>query len=133
LLERHGTLPLGQLRDVVNQICKGLQAAHSAGVVHRDLKPGNILIDDHKQVKIIDFGLAALPHLEGMTATGVILGTPEYMAPEQIRGRTVDARTDIYALGAVIYHALTGRPPFRGESAWQTPRVFPIVPFLSQH
>jgi serine/threonine-protein kinase len=116
LLERHGTLPLDQLRDITQQICRGLEAAHEAGVVHRDLKPLNILIDARQQVKIIDFGLARLPHLEGMTATGMILGTPEYMAPEQIRGRAVDPRTDIYALGAVMYHALVGHPPFRGDS-----------------
>jgi serine/threonine-protein kinase len=116
LLRRHKTLPLVQLTDIVRQCCNGLEAAHQAGVVHRDLKPGNILIDENQQVKIIDFGLARMTHLEGMTATGLILGTPEYMAPEQIRGRPVDARTDIYALGAVIYHALVGRPPFAGVS-----------------
>ncbi|MEZ4446655.1 MAG: serine/threonine-protein kinase [Polyangiaceae bacterium] len=117
LIDRHGTVPLAQLRDIASQICAGLTAAHEAGVVHRDLKPGNVLIDARHQVKIIDFGLARLPHLEGMTATGMILGTPEYMAPEQIRGRPVDARTDVYALGAVLYHGLTGRPPFSGDSA----------------
>ncbi len=115
LLDRHGTLPLPQLRQVVAQMCAGLDAAHAAGVVHRDLKPGNVLIDG-TSVKIIDFGLARLAHIEGMTATGMILGTPEYMAPEQIRGQPVDARTDVYGLGAVIYHALTGRPPFSGDS-----------------
>ncbi len=115
LLSRHGTLPLPQLRDLVSQVCAGLGAAHEVGVVHRDLKPGNILVDG-ANVKIIDFGLARVSHVEGMTATGMILGTPEYMAPEQIRGRPVDARTDIYALGAVMYHALTGRPPFSGDS-----------------
>jgi serine/threonine-protein kinase len=116
LLARHGTIPLAQLRPMVVQVCAGLGAAHGAGVVHRDLKPGNILIDENQQVKIIDFGLARMPHAEGMTATGLILGTPEYMAPEQIRGRAVDARTDIYALGAVIYHALVGKPPFGGDT-----------------
>jgi serine/threonine-protein kinase len=115
LLERHGTLPVAQLRSIVAQVCAGLAAAHEAGVVHRDLKPGNILIDG-SNVKIIDFGLARLAHIEGMTATGMILGTPEYMAPEQIRGKPVDPRTDIYALGAVIYHALAGRPPYSGDS-----------------
>jgi len=117
LIERHGKVPLPQLRTIASQICAGLSAAHEAGVVHRDLKPGNILIDERQHVKIIDFGLARLPHLEGMTATGMIIGTPEYMAPEQIRGRAVDPRTDIYALGAVLYHALTGRPPYQGDSA----------------
>jgi len=116
LLQRQGTIALPQLRDLIGQICQGLEAAHSAGVVHRDLKPANILIDDAQQVKIIDFGLARLPHLEGMTATGMILGTPEYMAPEQIRGKAVDPRSDIYALGAVLYHALVGQPPFVGDT-----------------
>ncbi len=116
LISRHGVLPVGQLRPIAAQICGGLEAAHKAGVVHRDLKPHNVLIDERQQVKIIDFGLARLPHIEGMTATGLILGTPEYMAPEQIRGQPVDARTDIYALGAVLYHALTGKPPFAGDS-----------------
>jgi len=116
MLRRHGRLEPHTLRPIVAQICAALEVAHGAGVVHRDLKPGNILLDDRQQVKVIDFGLAALPHLEGMTATGMILGTPEYMAPEQIRGQPVDARTDIYALGALMFHALVGHPPFRGDS-----------------
>jgi serine/threonine-protein kinase len=116
MLARHGRVEAAQLRPWVAQICSGLEAAHQVGVVHRDLKPGNILIDETQRVKIIDFGLARLPHIEGMTATGMILGTPEYMSPEQIRGRNVDARSDIYSLGAVIYHALVGKPPFSGDS-----------------
>lgn len=116
LVSRHGVLPLTRVRDVALQILEGLAAAHEAGVVHRDLKPGNLLLDEYQRVKIIDFGLARLPHLEGMTATNMIVGTVEYMAPEQIRGGSVDARTDIYALGAVLYHALTGRPPFAGDT-----------------
>ncbi|HZO12423.1 MAG TPA: serine/threonine-protein kinase [Polyangiaceae bacterium] len=116
IIKRHGTVAPSQLRPWAAQICEGLEAAHRVGVVHRDLKPGNILIDEAQRVKIIDFGLARLPHIEGMTATGLILGTPEYMSPEQIRGRNVDARSDIYSLGAVLYHALVGRPPFSGDS-----------------
>ncbi len=116
LIRRHGTLPPSQLRPIAAQICGGLDAAHQAGVVHRDLKPHNVLVDERQQVKIIDFGLARLPHLEGMTATGLILGTPEYMAPEQIRGQPVDARSDLYSFGAMLYHALTGKPPFSGDS-----------------
>jgi serine/threonine-protein kinase len=116
LLQRHGTLSLVQVREVAAQMCDGLQAAHDVGVIHRDLKPANVLLDEHQRVKIIDFGLARLPHLEGMTTTGMIVGTPEYMAPEQIRGGAVDGRTDLYALGALLYHMLCGRPPFTGEN-----------------
>ncbi|MBW2523914.1 MAG: serine/threonine protein kinase, partial [Deltaproteobacteria bacterium] len=117
LIHRHGVLPLDLLRGLTVEVCQGLQAAHDAGVVHRDLKPSNILIDEHQHAKIIDFGLARLAQLEGMTATGAILGTPEYMSPEQVRGQPADARSDLYSLGAMLYHALTGQPPFTGESA----------------
>lgn len=116
LLDRHGQLPLPQVRQIAAQICDGLAAAHAQGIVHRDLKPGNVLIDDQQRVKLIDFGLARLPNLEGMTATGIIMGTPEYMAPEQIKSGAVDPRSDIYALGALLFHCLTGRPPFTGET-----------------
>ena len=116
LLDRHGQLPLPQVRQIAAEICDGLSAAHGQGIVHRDLKPGNVLLDDHQRVKIIDFGLARLPNLEGMTATGMIMGTPEYMAPEQIKSGAVDPRSDIYSLGALLYHCICGRPPFTGET-----------------
>jgi serine/threonine-protein kinase len=116
LLARRGALPLDEARDLLGQAADGLAAAHRAGVIHRDLKPQNVLVDASRRVKRIDFGLAKASFMEGMTATGLILGTPEYMAPEQIRGRPVDARTDIYAFGCVAFHVLAGAPPFRGES-----------------
>lgn len=116
LIHKHGTLPLAKLREILIGICEGLAAAHAQGVVHRDLKPGNVIVMPNGQVKIIDFGLARVANLEGMTTTGMLLGTPEYMAPEQIKGGAIDARTDVYALGALTYHALTGRPPFTGDT-----------------
>jgi len=120
VIRRNGVMPVDRVRTITQQICEGLTAAHEAGVVHRDLKPENILLaagPSGPSVKIIDFGIAKLADLEGMTATRIILGTPQYMAPEQIRGRPVDARTDLYALGIVLYEALSGKPPFDGNSA----------------
>jgi hypothetical protein len=114
---QRGVVPLEDARDYLRQICEGLEAAHQAGVVHRDLKPGNVLIGERGVVKIIDFGLATTTFGEGLTATGAILGTPHYMAPEQVRGKSVDARSDIYALGALAYHLVCGRPPFAGDNA----------------
>ena len=116
MLGRRGALPLDEVHDVAVQAADGLAAAHRAGVIHRDLKPQNVLVDGGRRVKLIDFGLAKASFLDGMTATGLILGTPEYMAPEQVRGRPVDARTDIYAFGCVLFHMLAGFPPFRGEN-----------------
>lgn len=117
VLTRQGRLPVASVRSLALQLLDGLGAAHQQGVVHRDLKPANVLLDATQQVKIIDFGLARLPHLEGMTTTGMILGTPEYMAPEQIRGKgPVDHRADLYAVGAVLHHCLAGSPPFSGEN-----------------
>jgi serine/threonine-protein kinase len=86
-------------------------------VIHRDLKPSNVLVGERGAVKIIDFGLATTLAGDGLTATGAILGTPHYMAPEQVRGKNVDVRTDIYALGALSYHLVAGRPPFSGDNA----------------
>ena len=116
VLERRRLLPLAEALPMLAQICQALDAAHAAGVVHRDLKPQNVLVNERKELRVIDFGIAKAMYLEGLTATGLILGTPHYMAPEQIRGLPVDPRADIYSLGAMAYHMLCGKPPFVGDS-----------------
>ncbi len=116
VIAQRGIVPIKDVQDMLSQIVTGLEAAHAAGVVHRDLKPSNVLVGERGAIKIIDFGLATTGMAEGLTATGAILGTPHYMAPEQVRGKTVDARTDIYALGALAYHLVCGRPPFSGDN-----------------
>jgi len=102
---------------LLQQICAGLAEAHKAKVVHRDLKPGNILINDKDQVKIVDFGLsaAANPGASRLTRSGLVIGTPTYMSPEQIRGGALDGRSDIYSLGILLYELFTGIPPYSGS------------------
>ncbi len=117
LIAQRGIVPMKDIQDILSQVANGLEAAHQAGVIHRDLKPGNVLVGERGAVKIIDFGLATTMAGDGLTATGAILGTPHYMAPEQVRGKPVDARTDIYSLGALAYHLVCGRPPFAGDNA----------------
>jgi hypothetical protein len=95
VIAQRGIVPLEDVRDILRQIAGGLEAAHQAGVIHRDLKPSNVLVGERGAVKIIDFGLATTAMAEGLTATGTMLGTPHYMAPEQVRGKTVDARSDL--------------------------------------
>lgn len=117
VLRRQGVVAPQVLRTVLVDVCAGLGAAHAAGVTHRDLKPENILIHGGAHAKIIDFGIAKMAELEGMTATRMILGTPQYMSPEQIRGLPVDARSDLYALAVVAFEALTGKAPYASGSA----------------
>jgi eukaryotic-like serine/threonine-protein kinase len=116
-IKRNGPLSMMQGFNIAAQICDGLEAAHREGVIHRDLKSQNIILDPANRVKIIDFGLARTAHMEGMTATGLIMGTPEYMSPEQVSGQKIDERADIYSLGIILYEIFTGRVPFTGESA----------------
>lgn len=117
VIKQNGPYSLAQGAQIAFQICDGLEGAHRQGVIHRDLKSQNIIMNEAGELKIIDFGLASCSHQEGMTATGLILGTPEYMAPEQVAGKKVDERADIYSFGIILYEIFTGRVPFTGDSA----------------
>jgi len=99
------------------QICRGLQAAHEQGIIHRDIKPQNVLIDHKGEVKLMDFGIARVAEAkEGMTQAGLIVGTPHYMSPEQVQGKLLDPRSDVYSVGILIYEALVGAKPFSAPS-----------------
>jgi tetratricopeptide (TPR) repeat protein len=111
-----GQLSPGQALSVVKQVCEGLAEAHRLGVVHRDLKPGNIMIDREGNVRIMDFGIARSLKAKGITRTGTMIGTPEYMSPEQVEGLETDQRSDLYSLGVILYEMVTGRIPFDGET-----------------
>jgi len=116
LIRRIGQLPIGKSVAIANQICEGLAEAHRLGVVHRDLKSNNIMIDKEGNVRIMDFGIARSLEAKGITGAGVIIGTPEYMSPEQVEGSEVDQRSDIYSLGVILYEMVTGRVPFEGDT-----------------
>ena len=129
ILNERGRFPPGEVLEILEPVCSALQAAHEMGIVHRDLKASNIFIGNvggERVVKLLDFGIAKLMHPDagegGLTVVGTRLGTSYTMAPEQIRGDGVDARTDIYALGVVLYHLVTGQYPFRAETMTEIER-----------
>jgi serine/threonine protein kinase len=102
---------------VTRQICRGLQAAHEQGIIHRDIKPQNVLIDAKGEVKLMDFGIARMAETpESMTQAGLIVGTPHYMSPEQVQGKQLDARSDVYSMGVMLYEMLVGKRPFESSS-----------------
>jgi len=118
-LNQNGPLTVDEIVRIAQQIAAGLSAAHDQGLVHRDIKPANILLEDGvDRVTITDFGLARAVDDASMTRSGVIAGTPQYMSPEQARGDAVDARSDLFSLGSVMYAMCTGHPPFRAESSY---------------
>jgi serine/threonine protein kinase len=116
-LRRVGPLSTGKAVYIAKQVCDGLAEAHKLGVVHRDLKPQNIMIDKQGHAHIMDFGIARSMKTKGVTTSGMMIGTPDYMSPEQVEGKPVDVRADIYAMGVILYEMSTGTTPFKGETA----------------
>jgi len=117
LIHRIGALPVGKAVSIARQVCDGLEEAHRVGVVHRDLKPQNIMIDRDGNARIMDFGIARSVRGKGLTGADVLIGTPEYMSPEQVDGKEAGPRADLYSLGIVLFETLTGRLPFEGDTA----------------
>jgi eukaryotic-like serine/threonine-protein kinase len=114
-----GPMPSERVAEIGEAVARALGAAHAAGIVHRDVKPGNVMVTGDGRVKVLDFGIARALRWTPLTETPAVQGTAEYMAPEYVRGDGADPRSDLYSLGAVLYELLTGRPPFTGDSALQ--------------
>jgi serine/threonine protein kinase len=129
-------MPASEIIDISKQICRGLRYAHSQNVIHRDIKPQNILIDKENVARLSDFGIAKIFASGNITMTGVTVGTPEYMSPEQAEGEDVDKKTDIYSMGIVIYEMLTKRPPFIANNpvatAYKHVHEIPIPPSVKR-
>ena len=123
MLRDKGALPATEVVRIMKQALSGLGYAHDNKVVHRDIKPGNLMLDGRDTVKVLDFGIAHLLDQTRMTQSGSVLGTPAYMAPEQVLGQQVDGRTDLYALGVVLYEMLTGKLPYRANSQFEQMRA----------
>src|SRR5437867_2311868 len=132
LIIERGILPPAEAVDIVRQICQALDAAHSEGVIHRDLKPQNIMMDHSGRVVVIDLGITHSKDLPAMTMTGALMGTPEYMSPEQAKGEKTDLRADIFAVGIIFYEMLTGKTPFKSntviETMYKRTRERPVPP-----
>ncbi|MCC5580381.1 serine/threonine protein kinase, partial [Microtetraspora sp. AC03309] len=116
ILRRNGSLSPEVTLDVIGQVAKALHSAHRAGIIHRDIKPGNLLVTETGVVKVTDFGIARALEAAPVTQSGVVLGTAQYVSPEQASGSTLTPATDVYSLGVVAYECLAGRPPFSGET-----------------
>jgi len=116
LIRKMGFLSPGQAIAIAKQICDGLVEAHRLGVVHRDLKPQNIMVDEKGDARIMDFGIARSIEGKSITGAGVMIGTPDYMSPEQVDGKDIDQRSDVYSLGVILYEMVTGQTPFEGDT-----------------
>ena len=132
LLREKGRLPVNQVLDIVAQVASGLAYAHEHDIVHRDIKPSNIMVIRDGHVKITDFGIARMASSAVRTQTGMVLGSPKYMSPEQVLGKLIDQRSDIFSLGVMLYEMLTGVAPFLGENVnaimFQTLNCVPVAP-----
>ena len=120
LLIQKGKCTVEEAVGIIQQVCLALEAAHAEGVVHRDLKPQNIMLDKQGKVTVMDFGIARSVEFGGMTQTGALMGTPEYMSPEQVRGEEVDARSDLFTLGIIFCELLTGKMPYQADTVMGT-------------
>jgi Tol biopolymer transport system component/serine/threonine protein kinase len=116
MIRMSGRLALGTTISIAKQVCEGLAEAHKMGIIHRDLKPSNIMIDREGDVRIMDFGIAHSLETKGMTGAGVMIGTPEYMSPEQVEGKEIDQRSDVYSLGVILYELVNVQVPFEGDT-----------------
>jgi serine/threonine-protein kinase len=134
VLDEHGKLPARDVVDMGRQIAQALNVAHAGGVVHRDIKPSNIMLCEDRRIRVTDFGIAKAGEDTDLTRTGTLLGTAKYLSPEQVLGHEVDARSDLYGLGVVLFEALAGRPPFDEGNDYATAqaRIVNIAPRLSQ-
>src|SRR5437667_11183917 len=118
VLAARGSLPPAEIRQILVQVARALAYAHKSGIVHRDIKPDNIMFDEHGQAVVTDFGIAKAASGGKLTGTGMSIGTPHYMSPEQARAQTLDGRSDLYSLGVVAFQCLVGHVPFDGEDSF---------------
>lgn len=129
-------LPLAEVIDLSKQICRGLRYAHSCNIIHRDIKPQNVLLEKNRVARLSDFGIAKIFSGTNITMTGSAVGTPEYMSPEQAQGRELDFQTDIYSLGIVMYEMVTRHPPFTGNNpmavAYKQVHELPVPPSMKR-
>jgi len=134
VLNDHGLLPVDQVLDIAYQVAQGLAYAHEHEIVHRDVKPSNIMVVRDGLVKVTDFGIARMASSAVHTQTGMVLGSPKYMSPEQVMGKAIDQRSDIFSLGVMLYEMLTGQAPFTGENVnaimYQTLNSVPVSPSM---
>ncbi|MBI3480995.1 MAG: serine/threonine protein kinase [Nitrosomonadales bacterium] len=134
ILNDEALLPVDQALSIVAQVAQGLAYAHEHDIVHRDVKPSNIMVIRDGHVKITDFGIARMASASVRTQTGMVLGSPKYMSPEQVMGRTIDQRSDVFSLGVMLYEMLTGQAPFNGENVnaimYQTLNSVPPQPSM---